>query len=175
MDFRPISADSHITEPPNCYLDYIDPKFRDVAPHIVYKEGVGDIYVINGMNDPIPMGLVAAAGMAPIEIRITKNSPTITVNFTADAELPPSYDVKVGYRLDGGEEKFVTRGATSSQQYVSFKAIVPNDADHTITLTKVTTDNFADDRSGDIGTPRGGVHRNQEYTFGVKLKAISPK
>lgn len=71
MDLRPISADSHITEPPNCYLDYIDAKYRDVAPHIVYKEGVGDIYVINGMNDPIPMGLVAAAGKAPSELTLS--------------------------------------------------------------------------------------------------------
>jgi uncharacterized protein len=29
---KPISADSHITEPPNCYSDYIDPKFRERAP-----------------------------------------------------------------------------------------------------------------------------------------------
>ena len=33
-----ISADSHITEPPNCYIDYIDPKFRDIAPKIVRDE-----------------------------------------------------------------------------------------------------------------------------------------
>ena len=31
---KPISADSHITEPPNCYIDHIDPKFRDRAPHM---------------------------------------------------------------------------------------------------------------------------------------------
>ncbi|SVC30323.1 uncharacterized protein METZ01_LOCUS283177, partial [marine metagenome] len=24
-----ISADSHITEPPNCYIDHIDPSYRD--------------------------------------------------------------------------------------------------------------------------------------------------
>ena len=33
MDWRPISADSHITEPPNCYIDHIDPAFRERAPH----------------------------------------------------------------------------------------------------------------------------------------------
>ncbi len=27
-----ISADSHITEPPGCYIDHIDPKYRDIAP-----------------------------------------------------------------------------------------------------------------------------------------------
>ena len=29
---KPISANSHITEPPNCYVDFIDPAFRDRAP-----------------------------------------------------------------------------------------------------------------------------------------------
>ena len=33
-----ISADSHITEPPDCYTTYIDPKFREHAPHIVDSE-----------------------------------------------------------------------------------------------------------------------------------------
>ena len=50
MDWRPISADSHITEPPNCYVDHIDPAWRDKAPHVVNKEGLGDIYVVDGMN-----------------------------------------------------------------------------------------------------------------------------
>ena len=35
MDWLPISADSHITEPPNCYRDHIDPAFRERAPHVV--------------------------------------------------------------------------------------------------------------------------------------------
>ena len=64
MDWRPISADSHITEPPNCYVDHIDPAWRERAPHVVHKEGMGDIYVVDGMKTPVPMGLVAAAGVA---------------------------------------------------------------------------------------------------------------
>ncbi|MHC5052965.1 MAG: hypothetical protein ACYTGK_20440 [Planctomycetota bacterium] len=47
-----ISADSHITEPPNTYLDYIDRKWRDKAPRMEYSE------------------LVAAAGKPAEEIRI---------------------------------------------------------------------------------------------------------
>jgi uncharacterized protein len=70
MDWRPISADSHITEPPNCYVDHIDPAWRDKAPHVVYKEGMGDIYVVEGMKTPVPMGLIAAAGVDPKDIRI---------------------------------------------------------------------------------------------------------
>lgn len=61
-----ISADSHITEPPDCYAD-IDPAFRDRAPHMVSHEERGDLFVIDGMR-PIAMGLVAAAGKLPEEI-----------------------------------------------------------------------------------------------------------
>ena len=62
-----ISADSHITEPPNCYLDYIDPAYRDRAPKIVERNG-GDEFVVDGMPKTIAMGLVAAAGKKAEEI-----------------------------------------------------------------------------------------------------------
>ena len=65
-----ISADSHITEAPNTYIDFIDPAYRDRAPKLVDGgEQVGDIYVIDGMKRPVPMGLVAAAGKPAEEIR----------------------------------------------------------------------------------------------------------
>ena len=71
LDDRPISADSHITEPPDCYIANIDPKFRDRAPHLVSDPTRGDSYIIPGMeNRPIPMGLVAAAGKDPKDIRV---------------------------------------------------------------------------------------------------------
>ena len=50
MAKTPISADSHITEPPNCYIDHIDPSFRDRAPHLINDEKYGDVYVIEGME-----------------------------------------------------------------------------------------------------------------------------
>jgi predicted TIM-barrel fold metal-dependent hydrolase len=65
-----ISADSHITEPPNTYLDFIDPKFRDRAPHLVRDEEKGDLFVIEGMKRPIPMGLIAAAGKPASELTL---------------------------------------------------------------------------------------------------------
>jgi uncharacterized protein len=66
-----ISADSHITEHPNTYIDHIDPAFRDRAPKMVNGgENVGDLFVIDGMKSPIPMGLVAAAGKPAEEIRV---------------------------------------------------------------------------------------------------------
>jgi predicted TIM-barrel fold metal-dependent hydrolase len=64
-----ISADSHITEPPNCYIDHIDPKFRDIAPKIVRDEAKGDLFVIHGMKKPLGIALAAAAGKKPEELR----------------------------------------------------------------------------------------------------------
>ncbi|MBT4485915.1 MAG: amidohydrolase [Rhodospirillaceae bacterium] len=71
MAKTPISADSHITEPPNCYIDYIDASFKDRAPHIRHDERFGDVYVIEGMEKTIPLGLVAAAGKDPEELRMS--------------------------------------------------------------------------------------------------------
>jgi uncharacterized protein len=69
--FPVISADSHITEAPNTYVDYIDPAWRDKAPHMVDAgPETGDMYVIDGMSRPVPMGLVAAAGKPPEELRV---------------------------------------------------------------------------------------------------------
>ena len=45
MAKQPISADSHITEPPNCYKDYIDPKYRDEAPGVVAHEKLSLIHI----------------------------------------------------------------------------------------------------------------------------------
>ncbi|MGH7341064.1 MAG: amidohydrolase family protein, partial [Candidatus Rokuibacteriota bacterium] len=71
MDHRVISADSHITEPPNTYVDYIDPAWRERAPRMQYIDKVGDAFVIEGMARPVAMGLVAAAGKPPEELRMT--------------------------------------------------------------------------------------------------------
>jgi predicted TIM-barrel fold metal-dependent hydrolase len=68
VDFPIISADSHITEAPGTYRDYIDAEYADRAPHLVETEDKGDIYVIDGMRSTIPMGLVAAAGQQAEEL-----------------------------------------------------------------------------------------------------------
>ena len=65
-----ISADSHITEPPDCYVDRIDPAYRDRAPFLHRTEANGDVFVIPGMKKPVPMGLVAAAGKPAEEITL---------------------------------------------------------------------------------------------------------
>ena len=62
-DYGLVSADSHVTEPPDCYRLFIEPAYRDRAPHIVHDDQRGDLYVIPGLDSmSVPMGLVAAAG-----------------------------------------------------------------------------------------------------------------
>jgi uncharacterized protein len=57
-----ISADGHICEPPNCYVDFIDPKYRDDAPRIVEQEDGTEAFVIPGMKKPIALGFIDGAG-----------------------------------------------------------------------------------------------------------------
>lgn len=64
-----ISADSHITEPPDAYAAHIDPAWRDRAPSVTHDETLGDLFVAEGMR-PIKMGLVAAAGKAAEDIEV---------------------------------------------------------------------------------------------------------
>ena len=65
-----ISADSHVTEPPNTYVDHIDPAFRDRAPYMTRDDQRGDVFVIPGLSKPIPMGLIAAAGKDASELTV---------------------------------------------------------------------------------------------------------
>lgn len=61
-----ISSDSHVVEPPECFSDeYMEKKYLKSAPRIENIPGRGDIYVIEGLPDPIPIGVIAAAGIDP--------------------------------------------------------------------------------------------------------------
>jgi predicted TIM-barrel fold metal-dependent hydrolase len=57
-----ISADSHITEPGDCYIDRIDPRFRDRAPVAATDDVMGAVMVVDNGKSRIPYGMVAAAG-----------------------------------------------------------------------------------------------------------------
>ena len=66
---RILSADSHITEPPDCYTKYIDPKYRADAPHIIHSETKGDLFIIPGMKKPIAIGPLSAAGIPSDQLK----------------------------------------------------------------------------------------------------------
>ena len=61
-----ISADGHVCEPANCYVDHIDPKYRDDAPRIVRQDDGTDAFVIPGMK-PVALGFIDGAGFGPKE------------------------------------------------------------------------------------------------------------
>ena len=61
MTLYTISADSHVTEPGECYLD-IDPRFRDRAPRADTDDQMGAVIVIDEGRARIPYGMIAAAG-----------------------------------------------------------------------------------------------------------------
>src|SRR5262249_29236085 len=63
-----LSADSHVTEPPDAYVSRIDRRFKDRAPHMQHDSQRGDIYVIDGINRPISVTLLSAAGVDPVAI-----------------------------------------------------------------------------------------------------------
>jgi hypothetical protein len=65
--YKLISADSHICEPPSLYKDYIDPKFRDRAPHTVQGDR-GELFMMEGIGKGVGLGVVAAAGRDPRDI-----------------------------------------------------------------------------------------------------------
>jgi predicted TIM-barrel fold metal-dependent hydrolase len=72
LKVRPISADSHVIEPPSCYTDFIDPAFRDIAPRLVRNNMGGDVYQVHGMHSQVPLGTVTAAGKDPRKIRMAE-------------------------------------------------------------------------------------------------------
>ena len=73
LSIKAISADSHITEPPNCYVDYIEAKYRNEAPRLVPDTRInesGEAFLVPGFDAPLQLGLVAAAGKDPKDLQI---------------------------------------------------------------------------------------------------------
>jgi predicted TIM-barrel fold metal-dependent hydrolase len=64
---RVISADSHVAEPGDLWLRYLEPAFRERAPRLV-SEPDADRWYCEGLP-PIPGGMTAPAGQRPEEFR----------------------------------------------------------------------------------------------------------
>jgi predicted TIM-barrel fold metal-dependent hydrolase len=65
-----ISADSHVTEPPDTYVDRIDAAYRDRAPRLHHDRTLGDVMLIDNGQSLVPYWLVAAAGRPTDEVRL---------------------------------------------------------------------------------------------------------
>jgi predicted TIM-barrel fold metal-dependent hydrolase len=60
--YRLISADSHVNEPPNLWVDRVPAALRDRAPRIERLDE-GDAWILEGVHDPITFGMNACAGL----------------------------------------------------------------------------------------------------------------
>jgi len=58
-----ISADSHVVEPANAFVDYVGRAWRDRAPHMV-EDADGARYLLEGLA-PVRIDVAASAGIAP--------------------------------------------------------------------------------------------------------------
>jgi predicted TIM-barrel fold metal-dependent hydrolase len=63
-DYRLISADSHVNEPPDLWVTRVPAALRDRAPRMEHFEQ-GDAWIIEGVADPINFGMNACAGLEP--------------------------------------------------------------------------------------------------------------
>ena len=63
-EYKLISADSHINEPPGLWVDRVPERFKDRAPKMVSQE-LGDAWIIEGALDPISFGLNQCGGYPP--------------------------------------------------------------------------------------------------------------
>ena len=66
--YRLISADSHVNEPPDLFVDRVPARYRDRAPRIE-RFDEGDAWVIEGVDEPINFGYNACAGLEPEQMR----------------------------------------------------------------------------------------------------------
>ncbi len=69
MAYRIISADSHMTEPPDLWAERLDQKYRDRAPKVVegYEEKKGAFFVCEGLR-PLPVAGIFGSGKTAEEL-----------------------------------------------------------------------------------------------------------
>jgi predicted TIM-barrel fold metal-dependent hydrolase len=66
IEERILSADSHVLEPPDLWVERIAPKYRAIAPRLA-REARGDFWLVEGIP-PSPAGLQVGAGKRPEEL-----------------------------------------------------------------------------------------------------------
>ena len=68
-DYKLISADSHVSEPPDLWVERVDRTYRDRAPRLVVNPpGLEGAYFLYEGYAPHPIGIGLAAGKSPQEL-----------------------------------------------------------------------------------------------------------
>jgi len=70
-DYKLISADSHILEPPHIWTEYMPQKFHDKCPVVVSDGDGGEAWQFAPDIPPAPIGIYASAGRSHDQIRWT--------------------------------------------------------------------------------------------------------
>src|SRR5881396_2528304 len=70
-DYRLISADSHILEPPHLWVEYVPRKFHDKVPRVVPDGEGGEAWQFSPDAPPAPIGIYASAGRKHADVRWT--------------------------------------------------------------------------------------------------------
>src|SRR2546423_8943626 len=102
MSTAAISAEAHIVEPPGRYGEPIAAKWRDLAPRVEKKDKGVDAYVIDGLANPIPIGLLAAAGIPSSELVAARRHSFDEINpaaFDPDARIAIQDEENIGGEL----------------------------------------------------------------------------
>ena len=67
-EYRLVSADGHVNEPPDVWKDRLPNKFQHRAPRMEHME-LGDAWVMEGYDGPINFGMNACAGLPPEQVK----------------------------------------------------------------------------------------------------------
>lgn len=67
-EYRLISADGHINEPPDLWLSRVPAAYRERVPRVQRFEQ-GDAWIVEGVADPINFGMNACAGLRPEQMQ----------------------------------------------------------------------------------------------------------
>src|SRR2546423_8593087 len=68
-DYKLISADSHVSEPPDLWAERVDRPYRERAPRLVVNPpGLEGAYFLYEGYAPHPIGIGLAAGKSPQEL-----------------------------------------------------------------------------------------------------------
>ena len=86
-EYRLISADSHILEPPHLWTEYMPKKFHAKAPRVVPDGEGGEAWQFAPDGPPAPIGIYASAGRKHEDVRWTG------VTFAAAIVKSPSFSL----------------------------------------------------------------------------------
>lgn len=69
VEYQMISADSHVSEPPDLWVERVEKKYRDRAPRLVINPpGLEGAYFLYEGYEPHPIGIGLGAGKSPEEL-----------------------------------------------------------------------------------------------------------